>query len=245
LDELSLPVGGFSRIGIASFGPLGLRPERETWGHILQTPKPGWSGTEVAGRLSRRFSVPAIIETDVNAAALGEGRRGASRGAMSHVYVTVGTGVGVGVVIEGRPVHGALHPEAGHIRVRRIEGDSYVGRCPWHKDCLEGLISGPALAHQMDGDPEDLPDDHPLLERVGHYLGEALAGIALVASPERIVVGGGVGRRRRVLETARRRFADTTAGYIADTGEDGGPLIVGPMLGGDSGLVGALVLAES
>ncbi len=234
---------GFDQIGVASFGPVGVNPQRPDWGRIGATPKPGWSQADVAGPLGRRFGVPVIIETDVNAAAIGEGRWGSAAGCGSHVYVTVGTGVGVGVVVDGRPVHGALHPEAGHLKVRRRPGDSFPGRCRWHGDCLEGLISGPALAERLGRPADDLDDDHIFFALSGAYLGEALAAVALTVSPEKIVIGGGVGRRPAVLSAARSAFEEAIAGYIPSQSPDGSNLLVAPGLGAHSGLMGALALA--
>ncbi|MFJ6023078.1 ROK family protein [Brevundimonas sp. NPDC092305] len=243
LERLQREGRGFTRIGVASFGPLGVDRDRPDWGRIGATPKPGWSHADVAGPLSRRFGVPVVIDTDVNAAAIGEGRWGAAVGCGSHVYVTVGTGIGMGVVVDGRPVHGALHPEAGHIRPRRLQGDGFAGRCPWHGDCLEGLVSGPALADRLGGAADDLEDAHPLFALTGAYLGEVLAAVALTASPQKIVIGGGVGRRPAVLAAARSAFSAAIAGYVPTMAPDGSDLLVGPGLGEHSGLFGALALA--
>ena len=245
LQTLQRQGRAFSRIGIASFGPLGVNAERGDWGLIGATPKPGWSGAAIAGPLAERFTVPVVIETDVNAAALGEARWGAARGCSQVVYVTVGTGVGIGAVIMGRPVHGALHPEAGHVRPRRIAGDAYEGHCPWHGDCLEGLICGPALAERLGRPADTLEDTDPIFDLAGAYLGEALASIALVVSPEKIVIGGGVGRRAAVLAGARIAFERAIAGYVSTRAGDGSALIVAPKLGSHSGLLGAMSLAMS
>lgn len=233
----------FDRIGVASFGPLGVAPGRADWGRIGATPKPGWSGADVAGVLQARFSRPVDIDTDVNGAALGEGRWGAARGCGSHAYVTVGTGVGIGVVIDGRPVHGLSHPEAGHLRPRRLDGDPYEGRCAWHGDCLEGLISGPALAGRLGRPADSLPDNHEVFRTAGLYLGDVLASVCLVAAPERIVVGGGVGRRPAVLAAARVALGASLNGYIARMSDCGGDFLVAPGLGAHSGLFGAMALA--
>lgn len=243
LEGLRTQGWAFDRIGVASFGPIGVDPRRPDWGRIGPTPKPGWSGANIAGPLRERFGLPVAIDTDVNGAALGEGRWGASRRCAAHVYVTVGTGVGMGVVLDGRPLHGALHPEAGHLKVRRLGGDVFPGRCPWHGDCLEGLISGPALADRIGGAADGLGDGDPLFALAGAYLGEALAGVALTVSPEKIVVGGGVGRRPAVLENATAAFERALAGYINPRSPDGSPMLVAPELGEHSGLFGAMALA--
>lgn len=243
LDRLRAEGWAFERIGVASFGPLGVVRGRANWGRIGATPKPGWSHADIAGPLGRRFGTPVVIDTDVNGAAVGEGRWGAARGCAAHVYVTVGTGVGMGVAVDGRPVHGALHPEAGHLRIRRLEGDDFPGRCPWHGDCLEGLISGPALADRIGRPADGLTDADPLFALAGACLGEALAAVALTVSPQRIVVGGGVGRRPAVLASARAAFEAALAGYIDVRAPDGSEMLVGPDLGEHSGLFGALALA--
>lgn len=233
----------FDRIGVASFGPLGVDPGREDWGRLGSTPKPGWSGADVAGVLQARFGVPVVIDTDVNGAAMGEDRWGAAQGCGSHAYVTVGTGVGVGLVIDGRPVHGLSHPEAGHLRPRRLEGDAYAGRCAWHADCLEGLVSGPALADRLGRPADDLPDDHDVFRTAGLYLGDVLASVCLVASPERIVIGGGVGRRPAVLASARMALESSLNGYVARMSDRAGQFLAAPGLGAHSGLFGAMALA--
>lgn len=243
LESLRREGWAFDRIGVASFGPLGVDPERAGWGRIGPTPKPGWSGADIAGALQARVGAPVIIDTDVNAAAMGEGRWGAARGCCSHAYVTVGTGVGVGVVVDGRPVHGLAHPEAGHLRPRRLPGDVFPGRCMWHGDCVEGLISGPALMERVGAPADGLFDDNPVFDLAGAYLGEALASVVLVVSPERIVVGGGVGRRPAVLAAARRALAASLNGYVAQMAEQAEEFLAPPMLGAHSGLFGAMALA--
>lgn len=240
LDRQGRP---FDRIGVASFGPLGVEPGRADWGRIGATPKPGWSGSDVAGVLQARFGVPVVIDTDVNGAAVGEGRWGAARGCGSHAYVTVGTGVGVGLVVDGRPVHGLSHPEAGHLRPRRLAGDVYGGCCAWHADCLEGLISGRALADRLGRPADDLPDDHEVFRTAGLYLGDVLASVCLVASPERIVVGGGVGRRPAVLASARAALSRSLNGYVPQISDRAGEFLAAPELGAHSGLFGAMAMA--
>lgn len=234
----------FDRIGVASFGPVGVNPSRSDFGCIGPTPKPGWSGADVAGVLARRLGAAVVLDTDVNGAAVGEARWGASSGLRSHAYITVGTGVGVGLVIEGRPVHGHSHPEGGHLRVRRLSHDAYPGRCAWHGDCLEGLICGPALEERLGFRGEDACDDHPVWALVGSYLGEACAMLALTCAPERIVIGGGVGRRPQVLAQARHALGHALAGYVAALPEPAlDRYLVSPGLGGRSGLFGAMAMA--
>lgn len=205
----------FEAIGIGSFGPLALDPGDPRFGRILDTPKPGWSGTDVLGYFRSRFHLPIGIDTDVAGAALAEGRWGAARGADVHVYLTVGTGVGGGVVVNGRALHGLLHPEIGHIRIRRTPGDSFAGACPFHSDCVEGLVSGPALTARAGRPASCLDDADPLWTSVATELAELAATIFLTVSPRRILFGGGVIQQRPflIVETARR-FEALLAGYI-------------------------------
>lgn len=243
-----LRTGGwdFASVGVACFGPLELDPSSAGYGQVLATPKPGWTGADVRGVLAAGLGVPVTIDTDVNAAAIGEGRWGACRGLGQHAYVTAGTGIGAGVCVAGKPVHGLLHPEAGHLRPHRDRGiDPFAGVCPWHGDCVEGLASGAAIAERIGGDPARLQPDDPVWELAGGYLGQLCAALALIVSPQRIVLGGGVGRRPKVLEAARRSLATQLAGYLARPGaQDMETYLVGPGLGADSGLYGALALAQ-
>jgi fructokinase len=236
----------FASVGLACFGPLELDPDSPGFGRLLATPKPGWSGADVAGVLARELEAPVLLETDVNAAAIGEGRWGACQGLGDFAYVTAGTGVGAGVCVKGAPVHGLLHPEAGHLRPRRDpRRDGFEGSCRWHGDCVEGLASGPAIAARLGRDPAQIGDDDPVWELAGDYLGQLCAALALIVSPRRIVLGGGVGRRPRVLQAARRSLEAHLSGYLArPKAEDLGSYLVAPALGADSGLLGALALAQ-
>jgi fructokinase len=234
----------FAAIGIASFGPVGLDHRRPDYGHITTTPKPGWAHTDVRGHFAARFDLPIGFDTDVNGAALAEGRWGASIGCSVHVYVTIGTGIGGGAVVDGRPVHGLVHPEHGHLRVRRRPGDAFGGVCPYHGDCIEGLASGPAIAARAGAPAEQLGPEHPVWADVAAELGELMASLVLVLSPERIVVGGGVATGQPwLLPNVRRATAEALAGYVA--GIDAGrlaELIVPPALGDDAGPLGAVAV---
>ncbi len=232
-------------IGIASFGPLDLDPRSATFGFITTTPKAGWRRVDLVTPLAA-LGAAVAIDTDVNAAALAEHRWGAARGLGSAVYVTVGSGIGGGAVIHGRPVHGLVHPEMGHLRLPHDRArDPFVGTCPHHGDCWEGLASGPALAARWGQPAESLPDDHPAWELEAHYLALGLANVILVLSPERVVLGGGVMARPRLYALVRRKLAGLVGGYLrtpmlAARLDD---YLVPPALGNRAGVLGALALA--
>ncbi len=234
----------FAAIGIASFGPLHLDPTKPGFGHMGNTPKPGWAGVDIHGHFARRFAVPIGIDTDVAGAALAEGRWGASVSCGVHGYATIGTGVGLGLVVDGRPVHGRLHPEAGHMRIRRQAGDDFAGGCPSHGDCLEGLVSGPGLIARAPRPLAQVADDDPLWERVAIDLAEWTAMLILALSPERLVLGGGVIQSRRALLPRIRAHAlGLLGGYLDDLDADAmAALLVPPALGADAGPLGAIVL---
>jgi fructokinase len=234
-------------LGIASFGPLCLAAVDEHYGRIVNTPKPGWSGVNVREILSQGFSGPVGFDTDVAGAALAEGRWGASVGCDTHVYITIGTGVGGAVVVDGKPLHGAVHPEMGHIRVRRTLHDSFTGLCPFHGDCLEGLVSGPAITARAGELANHLAADDPLWDRVGDELAELVVMLILTVSPRRIVIGGGVAERRPMLFP--RIHATTAAllsGYLlGQQGRELQRMIVPPGLGAEAGPLGAIALGYS
>ena len=233
-------------VGIASFGPLDLDPGSPTAGFITETPKPAWSRVDVAGTLGRALSLPAVLDTDVNAAALAENRWGAGIGHDPLVYVTVGTGIGGGAIVGGCVLHGLVHPEMGHMRVPRDASDGFAGACPFHGDCLEGLASGPAIQARRGLPGEALAVDDPVWALEARYLALALANVITVLSPRRIVLGGGVMRHPRLLDDVRREVQRVLAGYvraraILDAIET---YIVGPRLGPRVGVLGALALAQ-
>jgi fructokinase len=241
-------MGALSAIGIASFGPLDVRRSSPTYGHLLATPKRGWASADLVAPFATRFSCPVVLDTDVNAAALAEALHGAGRGCGVVVYVTVGTGIGGGIVVNGRAVHGALHPEMGHVRVLRHERDRELpGVCAFHGDCLEGLASGSAIRARYGAPLDGLPAGHKAPEMVGYYLGQLAATIVLMISPERIVFGGGVMNNDRVLTELRSTAARFLNGYLpfAPGPNSLDELIVAPGLGERSGIVGAITLAEA
>jgi fructokinase len=238
--------GPLAGIGIASFGPLDPFPGSPTYGRITSTPKPGWADTDFVGRIGRAFSCPIRFDTDVNGAALAEWRWGAAQGLEVVVYVTVGTGIGGGVAIGGRPLHGLVHPEMGHTRPPHDRAaDPFAGACPFHGDCLEGLASGRAMELRWGASPEALPADHSAWEMEAGYLAWEAANLACTLSPQCIVLGGGVMQQPRLLPRVREKTLGLLAGYLRTDRilRDIDHYLVGPALGNRAGVLGAIALA--
>jgi fructokinase len=241
LDEWRSGPTPFVALGIAAFGPIDIDPASPTWGHVVATPKPGWRHLDIADRLRRRYGVPTGFDTDVDGAALAEGRWGAARGLGEFAYVTVGTGIGVGLVARGRPVVGFSHGEAGHIRIARAPGDDWPGSCPFHGDCVEGLASGPAIAARTGRPAAEAAPDDPVWPLVAHALAQLCHSLALVAAPRLILAGGGVMEAQPQLFTMiREAFRRSVADYVA---LPDGDYIVPPGLGAMAGPCGGLALA--
>lgn len=240
-------LGKVSAIGFACFGPLDPNPASPTYGHILPTPKPGWTGANVVGMLSSAFDVPIAFDTDVNGAALGEWRWGKAQGLETFVYLTIGTGIGGGVFAEGKLLHGLIHPEMGHISMKHnLEKDPFEGVCPFHGDCFEGLASGVAIEKRWGQRGNILPKNHPAWELEAEYVAQALGNYSLTLSPQRIIVGGGVGSVPHLLPRVRKRMRDLINGYIQSSVilENIETYIVSPGLGNRSGILGAIALSE-
>ena len=238
------PVGA---LGVGAFGPVDIRPASPTWGTITTTPKPGWADTDLVAALHSGLEVPIALDTDVNAAALGEWRQGAAAGLDTFCYITVGTGIGGGAVAGGRIVHGLLHPEFGHMRIPHDRArDPFDGICPYHGDCLEGLASGEAIRQRW-GRPGQELSGSAAWEIEAEYLALALVNVICVLSPQRIIIGGGVAKQPRLLPLARRRVRELLAGYLRApelTEPDAiERYIVPPGLGDSSGVIGAIELA--
>jgi fructokinase len=235
--------GPVAAVGIGSFGPIDARIGSATWGYVTTTPKPGWSNTDVGQEIRRRLDVPVAFDTDVNAAALAEHRWGAGRGLRSIWYVTVGSGIGGGGVLDGKILHGLSHPEFGHLRVPHdFETDPFAGSCPYHGDCLEGLASGTALAARW-GIPASELTDAAAWELEARYLALGLLAVVAVLSPERIVVGGGVAQRPGLLAQVGEELAGLLNGYLGFAlGDD---YVTAPALGSRAGVLGAIALAET
>ena len=236
-----------SAVGIASFGPLNLNPDSSEYGYITQTPKPGWENTDIMGKVKSALGLPVAIDTDVNGAALAEYLWGAGKGIDNLVYITVGTGIGGGGMVNGGLIHGLVHPEMGHIRVLHDwEKDPFEGCCPYHGDCLEGLASGKAVELRWSKPAEELPEDHPAWELEAHYLALGIGNIICTLSPGRIITGGGLVKNSSLLPRVRDKTREYLNGYIDSPLiiEDMEHYIVTPELGDYSGVLGAIALAR-
>ena len=233
-------------LGIGSFGPIDPNPSSPTYGYVTSTPKPGWSNCNVLGALKERFQVPIGFDLDVNVAALGEATLGAARELSGCLYMTVGTGVGAGLVANGRIVNGLTHPEMGHILVRRHPDDDFAGNCPFHGDCLEGLAAGPALERRWGVKGAELPADHKAWELEAEYLSQAFMTIILTMMPPKIILGGGVSKQTHLFPIIRRRVLELLNGYVVlpQILEDIDSYIVPPGLGDNAGLTGSILLAK-
>ena len=233
----------FASLGIGSFGPLDLDPTSADYGQITTTPKPGWTGAPVLDRLQRAARVSATIDTDVNGAAMAEMRWGSGRGFEDFAYITVGTGVGVGLIVNGQPTRGFAHCELGHIRPVRLPGDDWPGSCPYHGDCVEGLAAGPALKARLGGeDHSQLPSDHPVWESVAWAIAQMCHAIVCAAAPRGIAIGGGVVTGNpHLLKKIEGMLVASLAGYVQLP--NGTPYVRAPELGDRAGPLGAIALA--
>jgi fructokinase len=234
-------------IGIGSFGPVDLDTSSDTYGHITTTPKVGWQNCDLAGAIARGLNVPVGFDTDVNAALLGEARWGAAQHLTHAVYLTIGTGIGGGAMVQGQVIHGLVHPEMGHLRLPHdLAKDPFPGICPYHGDCLEGLACGPAMQKRWDAPAATLPADHPAWPLEAHYLALALVNLVVTLSPQRILMGGGVMQQPQIFEMIRLEFARLMNGYVQHPAVISGldEYIQPPGLGSRAGVLGCLVLAE-
>ncbi|MFN4097067.1 MAG: ROK family protein [Sphingomonas sp.] len=239
--------GTLAGLGIASFGPIQLDPAHPKFGQILTTPKAGWTAAPVAAVLGDGIGCPMAIDTDVNGAALAEYRWGAAIGCDSLCYLTIGTGLGGGLLLGGQPVHGAMHPEIGHIRLRRVAGDNFPGNCPFHGDCIEGLVSGPALAARFGMDPATASDADPIWRHVAADIAELCSAILLTTSARRILFGGSVALSRAfVLPWVREIVVAQLESYLPFVTTEAVDAIIQPAgLGTDAGPLGAVALAQA
>lgn len=242
--------GAISALGIASFGPVDLDPASPLYGAITTTPKPGWQNTHLVSAFRQALSVPIGFDTDVNGAALGEHVWGAGQGIDNLVYLTMGTGIGGGALVGGRLVHGLIHPEMGHMRLKRAANDAYPGMCYAHGDCWEGLCCGPAIAARAGAPAESLAPDHPIWQAVANETAQALHNILMVLSPQRIILGGSVPKAGKLgadtfFAVVRKALIASLNGYLntQHVKHSMTQFLVPPALGDDAGVCGALALA--
>jgi len=239
--------GRLEAVGIGSFGPVDLSLSSPTFGHITSTPKPGWQNFDFVGAVRATLDMPIGFDTDVNAAALGEARWGAAQSISDFVYLTVGTGIGGGVIVNGQLLHGLVHPEMGHIPIPHdLQRDPYPGCCPFHGDCLEGLASGPAMQQRWGRPAPELPMDHPAWALEAHYLALGLATWVCTLSPKRIVLGGGVMQKTWLFPLIRSELVRLLNGYVQsrELTENVDRYVVPAKLGNRAGIAGALALAK-
>ncbi len=235
-------------LGVGSFGPLNLDPDSITYGYITSTPKKGWRNTNFLQPLKQALNVPVFFDTDVNVAAIGEKKWGVARGLDNFIYITIGTGIGGGVIINGKPVHGLIHPEMGHIRlIQNISIDPYKGRCPFHNNCFEGLASGPAIEERWNKKAHELEPNHPGWVLEADYIAQALSNFICCFSPQKIILGGGVMQQDHLFPLIRNKTLEYLNNYVQSKTilaniED---YIVPPGLGNQSGILGAIALARN
>lgn len=236
---------GLSAIGIGCFGPIDLDRKSPTYGHITSTPKLAWQNYPIVQEFEKELGIPVGFDTDVNAAALGEATWGCTKDVDSSIYITIGTGVGVGVIINGKPHHGMIHPEGGHILLNRHPNDPMVGSCcPFHENCIEGLAAGPSLEKRWGKKGIELSNMPEVWEMEAYYIGQAIVNYIVVLSPERIIVGGGVMHQEQMLPLIRKEVARQMNGYIQGKGmDDLDSYIVGVSLNDNQGAMGAVKLA--
>ena len=234
-------------IGIGSFGPVELNQNAPHYGKITATPKPGWSYADVANRVQSETGVPVIFDTDVNAAALGEGRWGAAQGLSDFIYITIGTGIGGGVIVGAKPLHGLVHPEVGHMRLpHNFEEDPFPGHCPFHEDCFEGLAAGPALNARYGVKAETLSPSHPAWQLEAKYIALALNNLICSISPQKVILGGGVMQQAHLFPLIRHKVLEFLQGYVNSPAilDHIETYIVPPALGNRAGILGSIALAQ-
>lgn len=237
----------FEALGLGCFGPIDPDLNSPTYGCITTTPKPGWANFDIMRALKSRYDVPMCFDTDVNGAALGEAYFGAAKGLDSALYLTIGTGIGGGAIVEGNLVHGLLHPEMGHMKLTVRQDDPYKGKCPYHGTCFEGLAAGPAIEERWGIKGKDIPKDHPAWDLEAYYIAQALTIYILTLSPKKIILGGGVMHQKQLFPLIHKYTLENLNGYIQkdEILKDIENYIVSPGLGDNAGVCGALALAKS
>lgn len=236
----------FNVMGVGSFGPIDPVKGSETYGYITKTPKPYWSNYDMIGELKKHYNVPIEFDTDVNGAALAESWWGAGKGLKNVLYITVGTGIGAGAVVDGKMVQGLTHPEMGHIYLKRHKDDNFEGRCPFHKDCLEGMAAGPAIEDRWGEKGHLLVDKNEVWEMEAFYLAQALVSYILILSPQKIIMGGGVMKQKQLFPLIRKNVKELLNGYVQKNEilEVIDDYIVYPGLGDEAGFVGSIALGK-
>ena len=231
-------------LGIATFGPVDVHPDSPTYGHILDTPKTAWIGFDMLGYMKEALGVPAGIDTDVNGSLLGEVTWGSSKGMSDVVYITIGTGVGGGILSGGKIVHGMLHPELGHMKIVKHEADDYEGRCPYHGTCLEGLAAGPAIEARYGATASKLVDRDDVWEIESYYIAQAISNLICIVSPKKVILGGGVMHQKQLFPLIRKKVLENLNGYFKlDELSDIDNYIVPASLNDDQGIMGAIKIA--
>ncbi|MGJ8695521.1 MAG: ROK family protein [Verrucomicrobiaceae bacterium] len=238
--------GSPEALAIGTFGPADIDPSSPTYGHITATPKAGWTNTDFLSPIRDALRVPAIFDTDVNAALAGEARWGAAQGLNNAAYFTIGTGIGGGVMIANQLIHGMGHTEMGHMRINRHPDDPFAGSCPFHHDCLEGLAAGTAINARWQTPAQELPSDHPAWEMEAHYLAQACLNLLTIAPPQRIILGGGVMHQQHLFPLVRQQLKELLNGYLSQPAlqNDLSDFIVPPALGDNAGLLGCVALGH-
>ncbi len=230
-------------LGIGCFGPIDVDRNSETYGYITTTPKLPWQNFNIVGVFRDKLGIPVGFDTDVNGSALGEYTWGIGKGLHSCIYITIGTGVGVGAIVDGRLVHGMMHPEGGHILLQKLPHDTYEGFCPFHKNCMEGLAAGPAIEGRWGKKAVELADRMEVWEMEAAYIAQALVDYVMLLSPQRIILGGGVMHQTQLLPLIREKFRELLNGYIRTKElEDLENYIVVQSLDDKQGIMGALKL---
>ncbi len=231
-------------LGIGCFGPLDLNRQSRTYGYITKTPKPGWGNCDIVGAFKDALGVPVGFDTDVNGAVLGEVTWGAAKGLDSAIYITIGTGVGVGVYVNGGLLHGLVHPEGGHILLIRHPKDTYEGKCPFHKNCVEGLAAGPSIEARWGKRAAELADRDEVWEMEAYYIAQAITDYIFSYSPQKIILWGGVMHQEKLFGMVRKEVLNLLNGYVAHEmiTEHIDQYIVPPALGEDPGIMGAIKL---
>ena len=235
---------GIEALGIGCFGPIDLNRDSETYGYITTTPKLAWSNYNIVGVLKDALRIPVGFDTDVNGSMLGEATWGCAQGLECSMYITIGTGIGAGIIANGKLLHGMLHPEAGHLLMRRYPDDTYEGKCPYHKTCLEGMAAGPAIEDRWGKKGVELTDRKEVWEMEAYYIAQALVDYIMVLSPQKIILGGGVMHQEHMMPLVLKELKEQLGGYIQTKEiENLAEYIVLPSLDDNQGIMGALKLA--